>query len=152
MALQATVIAFDGKSTPVQHVFAPESNDVEGKGFNALWREAGLTTLPHSAQPTLAVSESVLRSGVKPVVIKIKVPRLEAATGGTQDGYTAAPKVAFFDEMFLVYNRHPRATSDNAKEVYQLFCNIMTGSTSNATPVTTGTAAYDMVVNGLKPY
>lgn len=152
MAIQATVIAFDGKSTPVQHVFAPESNDVEGKVFNAQWRETGLTTLPHAAQPTLAMNESVLRSGVKPVVIKLKIPRSEVSAGGTSDGYTAAPKVAFFDEMFLVYNRHPRATSDNGKEIYQLFCNILTGSTSNATPVSSTTAVYDMVVNGLKPY
>ena len=151
MAAHATITVYDGQPTPVAHAFAPESNDRDKGTYTAVWRESGLTALPIMAQPTLTATESVLRSGIKPATIKLRVPRMEVATGSNNDGYTAAPKIAFYDEIMVTYNRHPRATLQNSRDVHQMMANLLSGLSIAVTPVT-GTAVADFLDVGLKPY
>lgn len=151
MAAHAPITVFDGQATPAAHVFAPESNDKEKGIYTAVWRESTLTALPIAAQPTFTMTESVLRSGIKPAMLKLRIPRMEVATGSANDGYTAAPKIAFYDEIIVTYNRHPRATLQNSRDVHQMMANLLSGISSAVTPVY-GTATADFLDVGLKPY
>lgn len=142
MSAQANIVAFDGAATPVTHTFVPVgvTSDSQTKELIALWREA-LTTVPTYAQIGVKTSERKLNNGLLRVAVQVTVPVMESVSGQNAAGYTAAPKVAYTNQITVVGNFHERSTIAERRLVRQLACNIANGVSTSVAPVVTGPAA-----------
>lgn len=141
MSIQANIIAFDGAAVPVTHTFVPVENKVEKDGTQvAVWKEQ-LPALPDYAQQRVIEKKRKLPSGVTVVSIRVETPVMEAVGAQNAAGYTAAPKVAYFDATEIRGYYHERSTSVSRKLNAQLALNIGNGISTTVTPAVTGPAA-----------
>lgn len=142
MSAQANIIAFDGAATPVSHTFVPigVASDSKSGELVANWREA-ITTVPTYAQIQVKTSERKLNNGLLRVAVQVSVPVMESVSGQNAAGYTAAPKVAYTNQITVVGNFHERSTIAERRLVRQLAVNIANGIATSVTPVVTGPAA-----------
>ena len=120
MSQIANISIADGKSTPVVHVFGPVTSAPE-----AMYREA-LVGLPLLGQ---AVVSSALKSAanapMQRVRVKLSLPALETATGQNASGYTAAPKVAYSNDVIVDFLLPSRGTPDQRKDLRVMLSNLM---------------------------
>lgn len=138
MATIANITAYDGASTPVNHTLKPASPAVSEKGgWHVLYQE-DLAGVPSNAQVWLKLSKQDLPSGVKRVAVRVGFPTMESISGQNSAGYTAAPAVAFSDEMELVQYAHPRSTTESRRRIRQFIVNALGGITTSVAPVTSG--------------
>lgn len=141
MSTQANIIAFDGAGTPVAHTFAPVENKVEKDGTQvAVWKEQ-ISTLPDYAQQRVIAKKRKLPSGVTTVSVRVETPVMEAVGAQNAAGYTAAPKVAFFDAVEIRGYYHERSTSASRKLNAQIALNIGNNVSTAVTPASAGIAA-----------
>lgn len=148
MSQQAQIVAFDGAATPVAHTFSAVGVGKEDiTGQFADWRELA-TTVPGYAQATLRITKRILKSGIERVSIDVKIPVMESIAGQNASGYTAAPKVAFFDTFSGVGQFSPRSATVNRRLIRQLLINILGGIATTVTPVTTTNVA-ELIDNGI---
>lgn len=150
MSAQANIVAFDGASTPATHTFVPVGASSGGPSDElvALWREA-LTTVPTAAQIQVRTGQRKLANGLYRVATQVTVPVMESVSGQNAAGYTAAPKVAYSNQVTVVGNFHERSTIAERRMVRQLALNIAGGIATSVTPVVAGPAAelFDQLIS-----
>lgn len=140
MSSIATLIAFDGASTPVVHNLLAISVQRVAKRVNALYRES-LASVPVYGQPRVTIyqddrsSNGVYRNGVL-----VEVPVMESVLNQNAAGYTAAPKVAHTVSIRTELLAHERSDITVRRLTRQLAVNILNGITTTVTPTTTGPA------------
>lgn len=141
MSAQANIIAFDGAATPVSHTLVgiSVSKDPKTGDIVAFWRE-GITTIPSYAQVSCESRARRLPSGVWRVQLSVSVPVMESISGQNAAGYTAAPKVAYTNQVQLVGYFHERSTIAERRLCRQLAINIANGIATSVAPATTGVA------------
>lgn len=139
MSAQANIIAFDGAATPVTHTFLPISSAAQASNGELIaeWRE-GVVSLPVYAQISVTQQERKLPNGIYRVATTVKVPVMESVAGQNSAGYTAAPKVAYVNNVSVVGYFHERSTIADRRLARQLCINIGGGVATSVVPVTTG--------------
>lgn len=138
MSAISNVVAYDGLSTPISHVFLPVSVSREGANkVRAEYREA-IVGVPTNAQPRLHLSLEKLKSGVYRVERRLVVPVMESISGQNSSGYTAAPKVAHELTDVRTSFFHERSDVGGRRLVRQLGNNIDGNITTSVAPVSTG--------------
>lgn len=141
MAAQATIVAYDGATTPVSHSFIPMGVLTDEKlGDVAKYREA-YSSIPVNANPRVTMLRKALRGGLQRVEIRVEVPVQETATGANAQGYTAPPKIAYVDQASAVFYFGDRTTIAGRRLIRQLLVNVLGGVTTSVTPGTTFDAA-----------
>lgn len=138
MAQQANITVFDGATPPVAHVLIATDNKVLPDATRySLWREQ-IATLPTSAQVSLEIFKTTLRSGVVRTRTRITVPVMESIAGQNASGYTAAPKVAYEDVKEEVTYSHPRSTMASRQLCAGILHNFANNISTTVTPVAAG--------------
>lgn len=138
MSAIASIIAFDGASTPVSHTLVPMGISREADGqVVASWKES-LAAVPDYAQIKHYLKMRKLPSGVFRVVSRTEVPVMEAINAQNASGYTAPPKVAYTNTEETVGYFHERSIVTDRRLSRQLHINILGSVTTTVTPVATG--------------
>lgn len=147
MSAIATLVAFDGASTPVSRSFLAESVARDGQTVKATYKES-TAGVPDYAQARVMITRTKTPSGVNKVVTRVEQPVMEAVNGQNAAGYTAAPKVAYIDTVEVVGLFHERSLLAGRRLVRQLAVNIANGVTTTVTPTTTGPLpeAFDQLI------
>lgn len=139
MANIANIVAFDGASTPVSHTLVPVSVTREKGAVKAEWREAQ-ASLPSYAQVTVSQAIEKMKSGVYKVETRVAVPVMESISGQNSAGYTAAPKVAYTNQLVVTGWFHERSTINDRRLARQLLLNVMGSIATSVTPAVAGFA------------
>lgn len=140
MGQQANITVFDGAGTPVSHTLVGESVSRLPDGtIEAVWKES-LAGLPDYAQIRVTTQKRKLPSGVTRTSVRVSIPVMEAINAQNSSGYTAAPKVAYVDQVDLVDWAHERSTVTGRRLARQMLLNLGGGIATTVTPVTTGPA------------
>lgn len=120
MSQIAPIVIADGKSTPVNHTFGPVVSSP-----NAMYRES-ISTLPVTGQGIVDITlKSQPMAAMQTVRIKLILPALETVSGQNASGYTAAPKVAYSNEVYLEFKLPSRGTVDQRKDLRVLASNLL---------------------------
>lgn len=136
----ANIVVFDGAATPVSHTLVPVevSRDTTTGVVKAVWREQ-LANVPVYAQVTAtATLVKTKKSGVWNTDFRVEVPVLESVSGQNASGYTAAPKVAFYDTTGIYGHYHERGTIASRRLSRQIALNIGNNVTTSVAPATAG--------------
>jgi len=149
MAAQATLVAYDGESTPIQHSFQVAGVENIGGETLAYYREA-ITTVPLDAQGRVTLKKKVLASGIHRLAARVEIPIMESISGQNSSGYTAPPKVAYINTMENVGFFSPRATITGKRNVRMLMHNMLNGITTSVALGTSGPFA-DLFDNSIAP-
>lgn len=140
MSAIASLVAFDGQSTPVSHTFLAESVARDGANKVATYKEA-TAGVPDYAQGKVTISHRKLGSGVNRVSVRVEIPVMESVSGQNASGYTAAPKVAYVDTVEQTGFFHERSVIAGRRSVRQLCTNIMGNVTTSVAAATSGPAS-----------
>lgn len=141
MSAQANIIAFDGAPAPVSHTFTPIGTKSDALlGDQAYWRE-NLTSVPINANAKVSTFSKKLKSGMNRLEIRVEVPVMESVSGNNAAGYTAAPKIAFVDQVSLVSYYHDRSAIANRRLARMLLVNIANNISTSVAAATTGPAS-----------
>lgn len=120
MSQIANISIADGKATPVVHVFGPVTSAPE-----AMYRES-LLGLPLVGQGTLSsMLKSAANAPIQRIRVKLNLPALETATGQNASGYTAAPKIAYSNEVVVDFLLSSRGTPDQRKDLRVMLSNLL---------------------------
>lgn len=149
MSSIASIVAFDGASTPTSHTFTGISTEKE-KGVSIAVHRELLANVPEIAQCRITTKVTRLSDKVVRKSVRVEVPVQEGTDGANSAGYTAAPKVAYTDAFEVVQFCHERSTPASRKLVRQLTANILNGVETSVTPVTTHMAA-ELFDSGIFP-
>lgn len=139
MSAIASITINDGQATPVAHVFNPIQS-----GPPAIYARNGLAGVPVVGEEQIVLDLKMgarTSDAVNRVKMSLRVPVLEVPDGGTPSGYTAPPKVAYFEQVNVEFILPNRSTAAQRKDLRVLLTNLL----SNAQVV-------DMVENLTKPY
>ena len=142
-AQQASIVAFDGATTPATHTFSAigvSFEDADMKAMIAEWREI-ILTVPEYAQTRLTMRRRLLKNDTWRITVGFDVPVMESISGQNASGYTAAPKVAYTNGGSVVFYFSRRATAAERRFVRQLLLNLVGGIATTVAVVTTGNAA-----------
>lgn len=134
MAQMANITVYDGAATPVAHTFVPVSVTREKAKTVAEWRENSLT-VPVYASPRLTLTMENLKSGVTKVEQRVVIPVMEAIGAQNASGYTAAPKVAYENTLYIGGFFHPRSDLVGRRILRQMIVNLG-GSVFTSVPTT----------------
>lgn len=137
MSQIATLVAFDGQSTPVSHSFLAQDVARDGSTITASYKEA-TAGVPDYAQGKVTVKKTRLGSGVNRVSVRVELPVMESVSGQNAAGYTAAPKVAYVDTVEAIGYFSERSVIAGRRSVRQLAVNILGGVTTSVAAGTTG--------------
>jgi len=140
MSAIASLVAFDGQSTPVSHTFLAESVARDGATVVATYKEA-TAGVPDYAQGKVTIKKAKLGSGVNRVSVRVEIPVMESVSGQNASGYTAAPKVAYVDTVESVGFFHDRSVIAGRRSARQLSVNIMNNVTTSVAAATSGPAS-----------
>lgn len=148
MSQAANIVAFDGASTPVTHTFVPIGNRNDEKlGMVAFWREA-LAAVPIYANARITTFAKKLRNGNERVEVRVEVPVMETISNQNAAGYTAAPKIAYTNQVSLVAYFNERSSIAERRLIRQLCVNVSNNITASVAAATTG-AASELVDQGI---
>lgn len=138
MANIANITITDGKTpTAESHVFVPMKS-----GLTAEWKRTGVAGQPAVAmeQVSASMKMSAQANGVNKIDIDLSIPVLEQATGGTSQGYVAAPALAHVLRAKLTVFAHQRSDVAGRKDIRVLLINLLNNAQivdtiDNLTPV-----------------
>lgn len=148
MSAQANIVAFDGAATPASHTFIPLGSFQDAKlGNLARWREL-LASVPLYANARVTTFDKALKSGVSREEIRVEVPVMESVSGVNAAGYTAAPKVAYINQVSLVAYFDARATPAERRLARQLLVNISNNISTSVVAAVAGVAS-ELVDSGI---
>jgi len=133
----ANIVAFDGAATPVSHTLVPLSVTREKGVVKAEWREQ-LASLPAYAQITASQTIEKMKSGVYRVETRVAIPVMESISGQNAAGYTAAPKVAYVNQLVTTGWFHERSTITDRRLARQLLVNMLGNISTTVTAATVG--------------
>jgi len=139
MSSIANVVAFDGAAAPVSHTLVPISVTRDASGVEALWREV-LASVPEYAQVRLTMKMAKSKSGVYRCEVRVVVPVMEAVLNQNAAGYTAAPKVAYENTLFLTAFFHQRSTVTDRRLARQILVNLLNNVSTTVAAATAGPA------------
>jgi hypothetical protein len=147
MSAIANLVAFDGAATPVSHTLIPISVTRDKGKVTAEYRESALN-VPSYAQVRVTMSIEKLKSGVYKVEQRTVVPVMESISGVNSSGYTAAPKVAYENQIVMTGWFHERSDITGRRLARQLSLNIASSVATSVVPVATGPLPelFDMLV------
>lgn len=137
MSAIANIVINDGQAAPVAHTFYPQASDPD-----AIFREslAGIALVGNgSVKATAKLSQAA--EGMNRVRVVLALPALETVTAQNSAGYTAAPKVAYTNQVSVDFILPNRGTAQQRKDLRVLLSNLL----ANAQIV-------DMVENLNRPY
>jgi len=126
MADMANVVVRDDATTPVDHVLIPISNADK----NLVWR-GDVDGVPNEGQIRLTAQWERQKDGTHRLSTKLEVPSLEVASG-SQNGYVAAPKVAYVTVGIFTLFAPARSTNADRANVVRMLCHALAGATSTA--------------------
>lgn len=150
MAAMANIVVFDGAATPVSHTLVPIDTYLEKDGSQvARYREA-ITSLPDEAQVSAILKKKTLPSGVVAKEFRVSVPVMESIAGQNAAGYTAAPKVAYVDQVVVQTFSHPRSTPQGRRIARMLAVNMANNIATSVAAATSGPAV-ELLDNGVVP-
>lgn len=138
MAAIANLVAFDGAATPVSHTLKPASPAIAENGEWLIVYQEDIAGVPEEANVSVRAKRKVLPSGVTKITIRASVPVMESISGQNAAGYTAAPRIAFTDDVEVSFYSTARSTTENRRRLRQLITNLLGGVSTTVTPVTTG--------------
>lgn len=140
MSSIATLTAFDGAGTPVQHDFLALSTG-NNQGLNDADYRESLSGVPVYGCPSVKLSHtSKPKNGVYTSTMMVWVPVMEAVLNQNAAGYTAQPKVAHTVQFRVEMKSHERADIATRRIARQLVANLLGGKTTTQTVTTTGPA------------
>lgn len=116
----ANIAVLDGLPTPVSHTLVPVSQ----QGMGAEWRDT-VSNLPVTGQLTLEATRKRVNKSLEQVEIIVNLPALEAVTGGSSDGYVAAPKKAFDDRVRITFFQPVRSDVPKRKNLRVIVGNLI---------------------------
>jgi len=150
MASIANITVFDGAATPVSHTLNAISvtpSDGLAGSVEALWREA-LSATPAYANVRAKVKMQSLKSGVVRVESEIVVPVMESVSGNNEQGYTAAPQVAYENRYLVIGFFSQRSTVTDRRLARQIVANLLGNVSTSVAAATSGPLpdAYDSLV------
>lgn len=147
MSAIANIVAFDGAATPVSHTLTPVSVTRDKGKVVAEYRE-NVSNVPNYAQVRVTMSIEKLKSGVYKVEQRTVVPVMESISGQNASGYTAAPKVAYENQVVYTGWFHERSDIVGRRLVRQLGLNIAGNVSTTVAAATTGALPelFDMLV------
>lgn len=137
MSSIATITAFDGAATPVQHDLLPISVSREAGKVTAEYRE-DKPSIPVYAQVRVTLTQTKSKNGVYRQDMRVVVPVMESIGTENSAGYTAAPKVAYENTVILTGYFHERSDSAGRKLARQLALNVASSIATSVTPASTG--------------
>lgn len=150
MGQQASIVSYDGASTPVSRTFSGEGIERPDAATQlALWREL-IAGIPTASQARISARKQKLKSGVVVATLDVTIPVPEIPSGGTPAGYTAPPKVAYEDRVLVIQYQHPRSTATSRRVCRQLALNVA-GSISTSVPVATSGPWPELADHGVMP-
>lgn len=137
MSQIANITVFDGAATPVSHTLTAISVTREKGKVEALWREntAGVPTYA-SIRCTMSIEQ--LKTGMYKVEQRVYVPVMEAILNQNASGYTAAPKVAYTNQVVTTGWFHERSDSVGRRLARQLSVNLTGNISTSVAPAVTG--------------
>lgn len=137
MSAIANITVFDGAATPVSHTLVPVSVTRDKGLVKAEWRESALG-VPAYAQITASMTIEKMKSGVYKVEQRVNVPVMESISGQNAAGYTAAPKVAYTNQVVTTGWYHERSDIAGRRLARQLAINLSGNIATSVTPLATG--------------
>lgn len=122
MATIASISINDGKATPEAHVYAAELS-----GVNSAWKRTGVAGQPAVAMERISASAKLApqANGVNKIDIDLSVPVLEQVTGGSSQGYVAAPALAHTLRGKITIFAHQRSDVAGRKDLRTLLSNLL---------------------------
>lgn len=151
MSSQANITVFDGAATPVSHLLTATGDKILQDGTRyAIWREYN-ASLPTEACLTLEAYQRTLKSGACETTVVVKTPVLESVAGQNAQGYTAMPKVAYFETDKYVKISHPRSTGVIRNLNSQILKNVMSNVSTSVPAVSAGQIAFELIIQQLFP-
>lgn len=143
----ASITVFDGAATPVSHILAPVSVSRDKGVVKAEWRELN-PAIPVYAQVTATMTIEKMKSGVYKTETRVAVPVMETVTNQNAAGYTAAPKVAYTNQVVTTGWFHERSTINDRRLARQLMTNILNNVSTSVAPSAAGFAPelYDQLI------
>lgn len=139
MSAIANIAVYDGAATPVLHTLVPISVSRDKGQVLAEWREA-VATVPEYAQVRAAMKIAKSKNGVNRVEVRVVVPVMEAILNQNAAGYTAAPKVAYENTVFVTGFFHQRSTATDRRLARQILVNLLNNVTTSVAASATGPA------------
>lgn len=143
MAQATNITLFDGAVAPVSHLFQHRKTITgQGGSVETHWAEQ-IPTVAEAGQIRLFQSITSNRgSGMHRMATGVQFPVLEAiATGGTSQGYLAAPKPAHTVQHALISNVSSRATELESRIAFMLLLNWLSNRYVTTPAVDAGFAA-----------
>lgn len=131
MSLITTLVLKDGKATPVDHTFAPQTPQ-SSPTSPAVWYESNSGSPLGYYQVTASVK--FVQNGISKVRFKISLPVLATPTAGCCVD-TTTPVVSYTQIADLAFSIPTNATLDNRKDLLAFAKNLL--STTMATEAVT---------------
>lgn len=148
MSTQANIVAFDGAASPVSHTFGPIGAKTDPTlGDVSAWRET-ISSVPLYANARVTTFNKKLKSGITRCELRVEVPVMESVSGQNAAGYTAAPKVAYTNQVSMVGYFSDRATAAERRLSRQILINIGNNVTTTVAAATSGVAS-ELVDSGI---
>lgn len=149
MSAQANITVFDGAAPPVSHTFVPISSTEEALlGTVARWREASLSVPLYANARITTLVKKLNKNGQTRVELRVEIPIMESISGQNAAGYTAAPKVAYTNQVSFVAYFNERATIQERRLAKQLVANLLNNVSTTVTAATAGPAS-ELVDQGI---
>lgn len=122
MATFANITLANGLATPVDHVFAPATNDTEGSKRVSSYEDRVSGSPVSFGRLSIGVNKG---TPVRTVRIAFRLPTMEAVAGAAPSGYQPAPKEAFYETVVIEFKTHQRGTADGRKDLIAYAKNIL---------------------------
>lgn len=114
MSQQSNIVLADGKTTPVNHIFAPKGAKSESKVDTAFWRDQ--TGLPKVGYLSIVERHTPTNAnGMERFRYTIDVPTLESASSG--GSFVPPPTRAFGTIATIEVMMHERASEQELKDI-----------------------------------
>lgn len=142
MSAQANITVFDGAASPISHTFTPISSAEEALlGTVARWRESVLSVPLYANARITTLVKQLRKGGQTRVELRVEIPVMESISGQNSAGYTAAPKVAYTNQVSFVGYFNERATIQERRLAKQFIANLLNNVATTVTAATAGPAA-----------
>ena len=125
MATFSNIVLANGLATPVNHTFAPATNDSDGNKRVSSYEDRVSGSPVSYARLAVGVN---LGSPIRTVRIAFRLPTMEAVAGAAPSGYQPAPKEAFYETVVIEFKTHQRGTSDGRKDLVAYAKNILSNA------------------------
>lgn len=115
----STLTLVDAKPTPVTHTLSPASVSP------LVWRDA-IANKPLIEQISITASQKMdMGNGLNKTKFTVKIPTLAVLSGGSSNGYAAAPRVAYSHTINCEVICPSAGTEQERKDIIQLAAYVL---------------------------